>query len=278
MFPINPLPSARARSEEAVFHEELRDKAYVKAPYLQHVEENHLKQLALQLLCKAGLTSGYDLGRLAGCRMRGNTQRGTGRGCIKGRHHASNSFYIEFKRSGDITYNCYGSDCRDEAPKRIGEWCDTVYQMLDSNQFAPGNNVDAALLKNLETLAIKDTPGKTIGARYANVRGMEFFPKLEEVVTTYLRGTVCRDREGLRAFHSMGSAHSPEAGCEDRLVPTVHERARHRQGLCIGNIVAQYLRQVGATRYQLQLCRGKVGNCSQVLPFRLTERCCLAPI
>ena len=50
----------------------------------------------------------------------------------------------------------------------------------------PDNNVDAALLKNLELLAIKATPGKTIGARYANVRSTEFFPKLEEVVTTYL--------------------------------------------------------------------------------------------
>ncbi|DBA81641.1 TPA: hypothetical protein ACH3X1_007396 [Trebouxia sp. C0004] len=186
MFPIKPLPSARARSEEAVFREGLRDKAYVKAPYLQHVEENHLKQLALQFLCTAGLTSGYDLGRLTGCRMRGNTQRAAGRGCVKGKHHASNSFYIEFKRSGDITLNCYGGDCRDEPPKRIGEWCDTVDQMLDSNQFAPDNNVDAALLKNLEKLAIKATPGKTIGARYANVCSMDFFPKLEEIVTTYL--------------------------------------------------------------------------------------------
>ena len=92
--------------------------------------------------------------------------------------------YIEFKRSGDITYNCYGSGCCVEPPKRIGEWCDTVYQMLDSDQFALGNNLDAALLRNLETFAI--TPGKTIGARYANVRSMDFLPKLEEVVTTYL--------------------------------------------------------------------------------------------
>ena len=97
--------------------------------------------------------------------MRGDTKRATGRCCIKGKHHASNSFYIEFKWSGDITYSCYGSGCCVEPPKRIGEWCDTVYQMLDSDQFAPGNNVDAALLKNLETLAIKATPGKTIGAR-----------------------------------------------------------------------------------------------------------------
>ena len=186
MFPAKPLPSSRARSEEAAFREGLRDKAYPKAPYLEHMEENYLKQLALQSLSKAGLTSGYDLGRLTGCRMRGDTQRATGRHCIKGRHHASNSFYIEFKRSGDITYNCYGSGCCGEPPKRIGEWCDTVYQILDSDQFAPGKSVDAALLKNLETLAIKATPGKTIGARYANVRSMEFFPKLEEVVTTYL--------------------------------------------------------------------------------------------
>ena len=56
-----------------------------------------------------------------------------------------------------------------------------------------------------------------------------------------IRGTVCRDCERLRAFHSMGSAHSPEAGCEDRVVPVVHERTRHWQGLDIGNIVAQYL-------------------------------------
>ena len=162
------------------------NKAYPKAPYLEHTEENYLKQLALQSLSKAGLTSGYDLGRLTGCRMRGDTQRATGRCCVKGRHHASNSFYIEFKRSGDITYNCYGSACYGEPPKRIGEWCQTIYEMLDSDQFAPGNNVNAALLKNLETLAIKATPGKTIGARYANVRSMDFFPKLEEVVTTYL--------------------------------------------------------------------------------------------
>ena len=100
MFPTKPLPSSRARSEEAAFREGLRDKAYPKAPYLEHMEENYLKQLALQSLAKAGLTSGNSLGRLTGCRMRGDTQRATGRCCVKGRHHASNSFYIEFKRSG----------------------------------------------------------------------------------------------------------------------------------------------------------------------------------
>ena len=73
LFPTKPLPSSRARSEEVAFREGLRDKAYLKAPYLEHMQEIHLKQLALQSLCKADLTSGYDLGRLmdAGC---GETQ------------------------------------------------------------------------------------------------------------------------------------------------------------------------------------------------------------
>ncbi|KAL0019351.1 hypothetical protein WJX79_001213 [Trebouxia sp. C0005] len=53
--------------------------------------------------------------------------------------------------------------------------------MLDSDQFAPGNNVDTVLLKNLELLAIKAAPGKTAGARYANVKSSDFFPQLEEV-------------------------------------------------------------------------------------------------
>ena len=60
------------------------------------MEENYLKQLALQSLSKAGLTFGYDLGRLTGC---------------AGIHNA--------QRVG-------------EAPKRIGEWCQTIYERLRS--------------------------------------------------------------------------------------------------------------------------------------------------
>ena len=186
MFPVEPLPSARVSLAEVTFRENLRDSTYPKASYLQHIEENELRRVSLHFLHKAGLTSGYDLGRLSGCRIRADTKRTTGRYCVKGRHHESNSFYVEFKRSGDITYNCYGTGCRNEPPKRIGEWCDTVYQMLDSDQFAPGNNVDTVLLKNLESLAIKAAPGKTAGARYANVKSTDFFPQLEEVVATYL--------------------------------------------------------------------------------------------
>ena len=52
MFPTQLIPSLRARFEEAAFREGLSDMAYPKAPYLQHMEENYLKQLALQSLSK----------------------------------------------------------------------------------------------------------------------------------------------------------------------------------------------------------------------------------
>ena len=77
VFPTEPLPSARARLSEVAFREELRDRAYSKASYLEHIDENELRRLSLHFLGKAGLTSGYDLGRLTGCRMRADTKRTT---------------------------------------------------------------------------------------------------------------------------------------------------------------------------------------------------------
>ena len=47
--------------------------------------------------------------------------------------------------------------------------------------------------------------------------------------------------EDYEHFIAWGSTHSPEAGCEDRLVSVVHERARHRQGLGVGHTIAQHL-------------------------------------
>lgn len=107
------------------------------------------------------------------------------RQCMDGKHHNSNRFYVQFQRSGNISYHCYAEACRKEAPI-IGQWCTSLDDMLSSNMFVPCKTVDADLLSNLERLALEATPGKSKAAQQAAVSQQPWYPKLERTVCQYL--------------------------------------------------------------------------------------------
>ena len=150
---------------------------------VMNFDEPDLKASAYHALCAHGIRTGYELGRLQGCIMRGITQHG-GRQCINGAQHDRNNFWVEFQRSGNIKFRCHSSACQNSP--LIGRYCNDLQRMLDSNMFVTGKDVDAHLLQNLERLAIAATPGKSKGARYTAVTEQDFYPRLESIVCEYL--------------------------------------------------------------------------------------------
>lgn len=133
------------------------------------------------MLSKAGIRSGYKLGRLKGCNIYGTTRRETGRGCICNRHHQSNNFYCQLQKNGNVSFHCYASECS-KANTVIGQYITDLSAMLeDSELWQPGRDVDAALLKNVERLA-----NKKFNSKKSTLEEQPFFPLLEQRVCTYL--------------------------------------------------------------------------------------------
>ncbi len=133
LYPDPDQPTVlRPRLTATSIHEQQATRKYVTAPWLQQQEEHDLSVSANRCLGNLGMHNGYHLGRLQGCRMYASTHRTTGRDCQKGRHHDSNRFYVEFQRSGDIMFSCFGSGCCGEPPFCIGKWQTSLEEMLAS--------------------------------------------------------------------------------------------------------------------------------------------------
>ena len=160
--PAGSRPSQRQRLDadsDAMTTESRR--SFTIAPWLDPAEEQTYVSLAGTLLGRFGMTGGFQLGRLKGYHVYGTTCSSTGRSCAYGPRHHSNSFYVAFERSGNVNYYCYGSECLSQKPVCLGQWCSDLSTMLASSEmFAPGPNLDAALLHNLKQLAVKNTPKK----------------------------------------------------------------------------------------------------------------------
>ena len=113
----------------------------------------------------------------------GTTNAAMGRNCAYGPKHASNNFFVAFERSGNVS-DSYGSECLPRQPVCLGQWCSGLDTMLVSSEmFAPGPNLDAALLHKLNQLAVKNTPKKQ------KMSQQPWYDELEQRVCAYLRAT-----------------------------------------------------------------------------------------
>ena len=159
---VNSRPSQRQRLDaESIATSTDDSRTLTVAPWLYSDEEQTYVSLAGTLLGRFGMTCGFQLGRLKGYHVYGTTVAGTGRECAYGPKHDSNNFFIAFEKSGNVSYHCYGSECQLRQPVCLGQWCSELDAMLASSEmFAPGPNLDAALLQNLKHLALKNTPKK----------------------------------------------------------------------------------------------------------------------
>ncbi len=156
-------------------------RTFTIAPWLDSAEEQTYVSLAGTLLGKFGMTSGFQLGKLKGYQVYGTTAAATRRNCVYGPRHDSNNFFVAFERSGNVNYHCYGSECLPRQPVCLGQWCSGLDTMLVSSEmFAPGLNLDAALLHNLKQLAVKNTPKKE------KISQQPWYDELEQRVCTYL--------------------------------------------------------------------------------------------
>lgn len=181
---VVPEPAVRAnqRPRLAPGHEGVTPdscREFAVAPWLDQANEADYLSLATSLLSQHGIRSGYQLGRLQGSCFYGSTNTATGRTCFQGRHHKSNNFLVEFTRAGDVMYKCYGTACRSEQ-HCLGQWQARLMDMLNSQQFLPGDKVDATLLNNLHQLAAMNTPKKE------KMSQQPFYPRLMEVVCRYM--------------------------------------------------------------------------------------------
>ena len=148
------------------------------APWLDASKESDYTALVAKCLNSYGIVGGYTLGRLKGCCIYGKTI-GNGRKCMTGRWHKNNNFIVEFMKSGDIVYCCFGNECR-STRVTIGQWVNELFEMLDSHQFEPTDDPDSALLHNLYMCAVKMVPKKQ------KMEMQDWFPKYEQVVVRYL--------------------------------------------------------------------------------------------
>ncbi len=175
-------PSQRQRLDaESIAMTTDDSRTFTIAPWLDSAEEQTYVSLAGSLLGRFGMTGGFQLGRLKGYQVYGTTNAAMGRNCAYGPKHASNNFFVAFERSGNVSYHCYGSECLPRQPVCLGQWCSGLDTMLaGSEMFAPGPNLDAALLHNLNQLAVKNTPKKQ------KMSQQPWYEDLEQRVCAYL--------------------------------------------------------------------------------------------
>ena len=158
-------------------------RTFTIAPWLDSAEEQTYVALAGTLLGRFGMTCGFQLGRLKGYHLYGTTVAATGRNCAYGPRYVSNNFFVAFEKSGNVSYHCYGSECQPRQPVCLGQWCNELDAMLASSEmFAPGPNLDAALLHNLnfKQLALKNTPKKQ------KISQQPWYDSLEQRICAYM--------------------------------------------------------------------------------------------
>ena len=179
---VGSRPSRRQRLDaESIGTSTDDSRAFTVAPWLDSAQEQTYVSLAGTLLGRFGMTSGFQLGRLKGYQVYGTTVAATGRNCAYGPRHDSNNFFVAFERSGNVSYHCYGSECQPRQPVCLGHWCDGLDAMLASSEmFAPGPNLDAALLHNVKQLAVKNTPKKQ------KISQQPWYDELEQMICAYL--------------------------------------------------------------------------------------------
>ena len=180
--PAGSKPSKRQRLEaqsSAMNTDSCR--TFTIAPWLNPAEQQTYVSLAGTLLGRFGMSSGFQMGRLKGYQVYGATLAATGRNCAYGHSHNSKNFYVAFEKSGNVSYHCYGSECLHRQPVCLGQWCSRLETVLVSSEmFAPGPNLDAALLHNLKQLAMKNTPKKE------KINQQPWYDELQQRVCAYL--------------------------------------------------------------------------------------------
>lgn len=178
--PDNPTPQ-RSRTSSNVAYAADDQRTFSVAPWLDPQRESEYQATAYQLLSVHGMSGGFTLGRLKGAHIYGTTNAATGRPCAFGRRHQSNNFYVEFRRSGDVVYSCYGQECRRQPARILGQWHTSFKHMLSSAVFwTPGRTIDTALLRNVENHARLNTPKKQLQQQ------QDWFPQLEQQLVQYL--------------------------------------------------------------------------------------------
>jgi hypothetical protein len=179
--PDNRATQRQRTAAEASSVNQNSNRVFSTAPWLDSSKENAYKAMALKALADKGLGTGFDMGRLKGSQFYCTTTRSSGRTCCYGGRHDSNNFYVDFERSGRITYNCYSSRCAHQKELLLGQWCPNLDTMLGNTQmWQPGVQVDAALLKNAITYARRATPAKE------KMIDQDWFPDLEETICRYI--------------------------------------------------------------------------------------------
>lgn len=175
-------PAQRQRTEPVQHLNQDSTRTFSVASWLDADRETRYRSQALAALDAKGMGSGYELGRLKGSHMYGTTNRQTGRKCAFGEQHQSNNFFVDFQRSGAITYSCHAATCSSKRPVTIGQWCeDGINAMLNTpSMWSPGLTVDAALLKNLENRTRRATPKKE------RMQDQPWYADMEETLCRYL--------------------------------------------------------------------------------------------
>ncbi len=179
---VDDRPSQRQRTAtEAAHMNQDNNRSFSIASWLDKEKETRYKTLALAALNAKGMGSGFELGKLKGSQIAGITDRHTGRQCAYGCSHESNSFFIDFERSGAIAYHCYGVDCRPRKAMTLGQWSEGLSSMLNNPEmWQPGSCVDATLLKNAQNCGRKATPKKE------QMIDQDWYSELEETVCRYI--------------------------------------------------------------------------------------------
>ena len=242
------------------------------APWLDQGNEMGYKAMALKALSEKGLGSGFDMGRLKGSQFYCTTT-GTSRRCLHGGTHDRNNFYVEFERSGRITYHCHSSRCTALKEVLLGQWCPTIEGMLSNvEMWQPGSELDAALLKGAFALARKAM------SKGDKLIDMDFYPDMEE--------TICRYISHFIVFVSTPSVYVVQTRDSDGDVATYHRY----DGNKLKNVVkpfeqafklwdSSHLRQSMGTKVKFvgnpwdnRVSPNEYNLCSNMMPLLKTER------